>query len=52
MARLAQDSVDLNAAYGDNRISEDAASVVQGDTFPDPPSSHENLSVFYDPLAL
>ena len=30
----------------------DDSSAVHGDTFPDPPSSHENISVFYDPLAL
>lgn len=30
----------------------DNASEVEGDTFPDAPSSHENPSVFYDPLAL
>jgi len=34
------------------QIRENDSSMVDGDTFPDPPSSHENISVFYDPLAL
>lgn len=43
------------ATYEETSMAEETetdSSAVEGDTFPDPPSSHENPSIFYDPLAL